>query len=86
MIKKLNFERMKRQRWEKSVSLDLSKLFQMLNKCGSVEQAHLEIMRKQDFWQIFPVEGKFRMAAVYSEVRKKARALVGWKLLFLEHL
>ena len=58
----------------------------MLTKCGKVEQAHLEIMRRKNFWAIFPLEGKFRMAAVYEQTRKKARGLVGWKLLFLEQV
>lgn len=43
-------------------------------------------MRRKNFWLIFPEEGKFRMAVVYEQTRKRAKALVGWKLLFLENV
>jgi hypothetical protein len=51
----------------------------MFAKSGcKIEQTHFEIMRRQDFWAIFPVEGKFVMASQFHKKRLMAVVFTRW--------
>ncbi len=41
---------------------------------------HYPIMSRFDFWEIFPVEGKYAMAVQYESKRRLAVLLSRWRL------
>ena len=45
----------------------------------TIQTSHYPILARIDFWRIAPEEGKFKMAAIWHNERKKARVLLALK-------
>jgi hypothetical protein len=54
-------------------------MYKLVCEYGVLE-SHYPIMERNDFWAIFPVEGKFVMASEFNRKRKMAVLLMRWRL------